>query len=107
MSNIEDWISKRVEEAQKTHSSVTDATATRIKQLLRGQLRERQLRSPELTTTAKVLIVSPQAYDVLKTIPDEDSFIWTRPIYGNFGDRVSESKYLPEIEEWIVHSLKK
>lgn len=57
MSNSDDWISKRVEEAQKKHASVTDATVTRIKQLLRGQLSERHLRSPELTTIAKTLIV--------------------------------------------------
>jgi hypothetical protein len=56
MSNGDDWISKRVEEAQRAHPSVTDAAATRMKQLLRGQLSERQLRSIELTSTAKTLI---------------------------------------------------
>ena len=67
MSNGDDWIPKRVEEAQRAHPSVTDAAATRIKRLLRGQLSERQLRSTELTSTAKTLIadmsipVSPKA----------------------------------------------
>lgn len=63
MSNSDDWISKRVEEAQKTHASVTVATAIRIKQLLKGQLSERQLRSPELTITAKTLIADMSTLD--------------------------------------------
>lgn len=56
MSNGDDWIQKRIVEAQKAHPSITDAAATRMKQLLRGQLSERQLRSTELTSTAKKLI---------------------------------------------------
>mgnify|MGYP001585529363 CR=1 FL=1 len=61
MSSGEDWISIRVEEAQKTHTSVTDSAVTRMKQLLRGPLSERQLKSTELTTTAKALLADMSA----------------------------------------------
>ncbi len=52
------------------------------------------LKGRQVNDNLTLLLLSPQAYDVLKTIPDEDTLIWTRPIYGHFGDHVSESEVL-------------
>ncbi len=57
MSKDEDWINKRVSEAKKAHAPVTDGAATRMKELLNGQISERQLRATELADIAKALIV--------------------------------------------------
>ncbi len=66
MCNGDDWVSKLVEKAQKAHPSVTEAAATRMKELLKGQLSDRQLRSTELTSTAKALISDMSALAIPK-----------------------------------------
>lgn len=65
------------------------------------------LKARQVNDNLTLLLLSPEAYSVLKAIPDDDTLGWTRPIFGRFGDHASESKYLSEIEGWIVHSFKK
>ncbi len=52
----EAWIDERVSKAKKAHPTVTDSTATRMTELLKGQISERQLRATELTKIANDLI---------------------------------------------------
>jgi hypothetical protein len=56
MSDDVHWITVRVGEAQKLHTSVTEAVSTRVEELLKGQLSKRRLRQTELTTVAMLLI---------------------------------------------------
>ncbi len=63
MSNGEDWIDRRVDDAKKVHTVVTDAVTIRIKQLLCGHLGDRQLRSTELASLAKTLLSYMTAVD--------------------------------------------
>jgi hypothetical protein len=57
MSNGAHWVTARIAEARKRHASVTEAVATRMEELLSGELSERQLRPAELVHHAKALIV--------------------------------------------------
>lgn len=56
MSPDDPWIFARVSESRKHHPLVTEAVSTRIDKLLKGQLSEGQLTSPELTSVARDLI---------------------------------------------------
>jgi len=50
-----DWISKRVEEAQRSHPA-SDDVALMVKKCLAGTMREHALRVRELTDLARILI---------------------------------------------------
>ena len=56
MTDQDQWIIKRMGEARKLHSAVTEAVSTEIEQLLKGQLRERHVPAKELVRIAKKLI---------------------------------------------------
>jgi|GEM_PF-5083923 len=56
MSKKEGWIDKRLSEAKKTQTLVTDGVEKRVKSLLTGKIGEQQLTPKELAETAKVLI---------------------------------------------------
>lgn len=53
----EDWIKKKIEEAAARDRLVTESVSTRLDELLRGQLAERQLSRAELQSVAKDLLV--------------------------------------------------
>ena len=63
------WISARVAEAWKSHTSITDAVSARIQELLSGQLSERQLTSREFSSLAAELIadMTPDPTDPVAT----------------------------------------
>ncbi len=50
------WITARITQSHKLYPSVTEAVSTRLQQLLKGQLSERQLTQAELGAVAKALI---------------------------------------------------
>ena len=56
MSNDAHWVVAQIVETRKRHPSVTKAVATRMEELLRGQLSERQASPGELMRVAKALI---------------------------------------------------
>lgn len=56
MVKDEDWIARRVNEAHKAHPSVTDSAATRIIELIKGKIMDRQLSTAELQEIAKTLL---------------------------------------------------
>ncbi|MCX5817194.1 MAG: SIR2 family protein [Proteobacteria bacterium] len=65
------------------------------------------LKARRVNDELTLLLLSPDAYKVLESIPDEDRIFWTRAIYGYFGNMDSETKYLPEIDEALRACLKK
>jgi hypothetical protein len=65
------------------------------------------LKARQVNEDLKLILLSPDAYDVLNTIPDDDRVFWTEPIYGYFGNPDSEAEYLPKINEWLVRQLEK
>jgi hypothetical protein len=65
------------------------------------------LKARQVNDDLKLILLSPDAYNVLETIPDDDRIFWTEPIYGYFGNPDSEAKYLAEIDEWLVRQLGK
>jgi hypothetical protein len=67
------------------------------------------LRARQVNDDLMLMILSPQCYQVLKTIRDydDDGWLWARPIYGRFGDAKSEAEYLPEIDKCLVRKLGK
>jgi hypothetical protein len=65
------------------------------------------LKARRINEDLKLILLSPNSYDVLNSIPDEDRICWAQSVYGYFGDKVSEAKYLQEIEEWFVRYVKK
>lgn len=58
MSDDALWITSRIAEARRRHVSVTNAVATRMEDLLKGQLSDGRLSSTELASVAKALIAS-------------------------------------------------
>ena len=56
MSNDTEWITGRINEAKKLNMSVFPAAPTRLEELLKGQLSERQLTHKELNNVADELI---------------------------------------------------
>jgi hypothetical protein len=50
------WVTARIAESLMLHPDITDAVSSRLRQLLDGQFRERQLTQAELATVAKALI---------------------------------------------------
>lgn len=73
MSKDKDWIDARFEDARKAYPTVTDDAATRLKELLKGQLSEQQLRPKELAETARVLIADMAAPAAPKTEIDYEN----------------------------------
>lgn len=63
------------------------------------------LKARQVNDKLTLLLLSPDAYTVLKTIPDEDRVYWTHAVYGLFGDTGSEVEYLAEIDGWLARSL--
>jgi hypothetical protein len=55
----------------------------------------------------KLLILSPESYDICQRLDDKEWFHWTESIHGYFGNPESEAKDLPEIDKWIGSQLKK
>jgi hypothetical protein len=51
-----DWVTKRVNEAHKAHPSVADSAATRILELIKRKIMDRQLSAAELREIAKMLL---------------------------------------------------
>lgn len=69
----EDWVSKRINEARSAQPSVTDVAATRIEELIRGKLRDRQLSTAELREVAKKLLANYIKLDSpIAGVADED-----------------------------------
>ncbi len=66
MSNESFWSAMRVTEAMKTHPSVTEAVAERMKELLRSKLSERPLSATEQAESAKALLAEMVAPAKLK-----------------------------------------
>ena len=56
MSKDAPWIAAQVTEAMELHASVTEAVSARIKELLNGELKERNLPKKELLSIAEGLI---------------------------------------------------
>ena len=56
MTNVDEWITIRINEARKGHDSVIEAVLSRTEQLLRGLLGERQLTTKELASIAQALL---------------------------------------------------
>lgn len=56
MPNDVHWITARIAEVHKRHTSVTEAVSARMEKLLSGELSERPLSSTKLTSIAKALI---------------------------------------------------
>lgn len=65
------------------------------------------LMARQINEDLKLILLSPDPYSVLQTIPDEDRWLWAEPIYGYFGKPDSEAEYLPKINEWLVRQLGK
>jgi len=65
------------------------------------------LMARQVNEELKLILLSPNTYDVLKTIPGDDRVFWTEPICGNFGNPDSEAEYLRKIDEWLVRQLEK
>jgi hypothetical protein len=65
------------------------------------------LMARQVNEDLKLILLSPDPYSVLQTIPDEDRWLWTEPIYGYFGKPDSEAEYLPKINESLVRQLGK
>jgi hypothetical protein len=65
------------------------------------------LKARQVNEDLKLILLSPNGYDVLNTIPDEDRIFWAQSIYGHFGDPVSEANYLPEIDAWLAKQIPK
>jgi hypothetical protein len=64
------------------------------------------LRSRKVNESLRLLLLSPDSHDTLQSIPDEDTVIWTWPVYGYFGDPDWSSKYLDEIDHWLTSEIK-
>lgn len=58
MPNDVRWITARIAEAHKHHTSVTEAVSAQMEKLLSGELSERPLSSTKLTSIAKALIAN-------------------------------------------------
>jgi len=56
MTNEADWITARIGESQKLYPSITTGAATRMGELLRGELKERTLSGTELEHIAAAFI---------------------------------------------------
>lgn len=56
MSSNGDWIDVRIAESRGQHPLVPDPVSVRMKELLKGQLGERQLTKSELANVARQLI---------------------------------------------------
>jgi hypothetical protein len=56
MTNVDEWITIRINEARKDHDSVIEAVLSRTEQLLRGLIGERQLTTKELASIAQALL---------------------------------------------------
>jgi hypothetical protein len=56
MSTADLWITTRVTESCSRYPLVTEAVSARLKELLNGQLSERQLSPADLTSVAEALI---------------------------------------------------
>lgn len=65
------------------------------------------LKARQVNEDLKLILLSPNGYDVLNAIPDEDRVFWTESIYGHFGDPVSQTNYLPEIGKWLIKQISK
>ena len=65
------------------------------------------LRARKANESLRLLLLSPDSYDILESIPDEDRIIWTSAVYGYFGDANGSSKYLSDIDTWLTLQLKK
>ena len=61
MVKDEDWVGKRVNEAHKAHPSVTVSVASRMAELIAGNVMGRQLSTAELKVIAKMLLADSLA----------------------------------------------
>jgi hypothetical protein len=65
------------------------------------------LRARQVNENLRLVILSPDAYDVSKRIDSEDNFFWHDQIFGYFGEAKSEAEYLPKVDELLSRHLKK
>jgi len=63
------------------------------------------LKARQVNEKLQLLLLSPDAYNILRTIPDEDNILWITALHGFFGDNASSTKYLAEIGKQIVRNL--
>lgn len=60
------------------------------------------LKARQMNEDLNLILLSPNAYDILKTIPDdEDRLFMARPISDYFGNPDSQANYLREIDQWL------
>jgi hypothetical protein len=64
------------------------------------------LRAREVNENLHLILLSPDSFRVLESIPCEDRMLWTRPIFGYFGDPARQSNYMDEIEKWLATQLR-
>lgn len=65
------------------------------------------LRARQVNEHLRLVILSPDAYDVSQHIDSEDHFFWHEQIFGYFGEVKSEAEYLPKVDELLSRYLKK
>ncbi len=63
------------------------------------------LKARQVNEKLQLLLLSPNAYNILRTIPDEDNILWITALHGSFGDNASSTKYLTEIGKRIAGNL--
>ena len=56
MNKDKDWVAERVNETRKAYPAVSDSSATRIVELVKGKVMDRQLSTTELQEIAKILL---------------------------------------------------
>lgn len=66
------------------------------------------LKAKQVNDDLVLILLSPQSYDVLESIRrlSDEALVWTRPMFGRFGDSGSEGEYLAEIDRYLVRQLK-
>lgn len=58
MSNDDDWVTKRIAEAQRQYVNINEEVSAIIYQLLNGELAERPFKSKELASISRSLIAA-------------------------------------------------
>lgn len=67
MVNDKDWVAERVNESRKAHPAVSDSSASRIVDLVKGKVMDRQLSTTELQEIAKTLLADIEPPALPKT----------------------------------------
>ena len=65
------------------------------------------LKAREANDNLCLILVTPESYSAVQSIPFDDRIGWVYPLPEYFGGPSGESKYLTEIERWLVTQLEK